>query len=84
MPQPKTANTKAAPTTERRIVEDGEIFLDRTADRSRRQTRSALDAVSVTCVGPGQTGINGKALAADEPGWGLAWELTAQNGGPAN
>src|SRR3989442_15596212 len=47
---------------ERRIVEDGEIFLDRAAGRSRRQTRGTLDAIAVAGVGLDQTGIDGKAL----------------------
>src|SRR5438552_173635 len=49
-----------------RIVEDGEILLDRTAGRIRWQTRGTLDAVAVAGVGLDQAGIDGKALAADQ------------------
>src|SRR5256885_13546560 len=49
-----------------RIVEDGEILLDRTAARIRWQTRGTVDAIAVAGVGLDQAGINGKALAADQ------------------
>src|SRR4030081_1771639 len=49
-----------------RIVEDGEILLDRTAGRIRWQTRGTVDAIAVAGVGLDQAGINGKALAADQ------------------
>jgi hypothetical protein len=49
---------------ERCIVENGEIFLDRTAGRSRWQTRGTLDAIAVAGIGLDQTGIDGKAFAA--------------------
>ena len=52
--------------TERGIVEDGEVFLDRTARRLRRQTRGTLDPSAVAGIGRDQAGIDGKAFAADQ------------------
>ena len=51
---------------ERRIIEDGQILLDRTAGGIRRQTRSTLDAVAIAGVGLDQAGIDGKAFATDQ------------------
>ena len=53
-------------TAKRRIIKHGKIFLDRATSRSWRQTRSSLDAGAVTGVGLDQTGIDGKAFAADQ------------------
>ena len=50
------------------IVEGGEIFLDGTPGRGRRQTRGALDAIAVTGVSLDQTGVDGKAFTADQSG----------------
>ena len=51
---------------ERGVIDDGEIFLDRAACCIRRQTRSTLDTDAVAHVGCNQTGIDGKAFAADQ------------------
>lgn len=49
------------------IVQDGKIFVDRAAGRSWRQTGGTFDPVAVAGVGPNQTGVDGKAFAADQP-----------------
>jgi hypothetical protein len=49
------------------IVEHGEIFLDCTPGRIRWQTRGPFNAGAVASVGLDQTGIDGKAFAADQP-----------------
>src|SRR5215207_8146665 len=53
--------------TERGIVENRDIFLDSSADRIGRQASSAFDAGPIAGVGLDQTGIDSKALAADQP-----------------
>ena len=50
----------------RRVIEDGEVFLDRSVCCIGRQTRSTFDAGTVAGVGCNQTGIDGKAFAADQ------------------
>jgi hypothetical protein len=56
----------SARPAKRRIVEHSEIFLDRAPGRTGRQTRSTFDAGAVAGVGLDQTGIDGKAIAADQ------------------
>jgi len=51
--------------TERRIIEDGEIFRDGASRRFRRQTRGAFDAVAVAGVGLDQAGVDSKPFATD-------------------
>lgn len=52
---------------ERRIVESGEIFLDRTARCIRRQAPGTLDTVAIPRVRVDQTGVDRKAFAAHQP-----------------
>jgi hypothetical protein len=52
--------------TERRIVEDGEIFRDSASRCLRRQTRGAFDTVAVAGVGLDQAGVDCKAFATDQ------------------
>jgi hypothetical protein len=54
-------------STKRRIVEDGEIFLNCPSRCFRRQTCSTFDAVAVAGVGLDQTGVDGKAFVTDRP-----------------
>ena len=49
------------------IVQDGKIFVDRAAGRSWRQTGGTFDPVAVAGVGLNQTGVDGKAFAANQP-----------------
>ena len=49
------------------VVKDGKIFVDRAAGRSWRQTGGTFDPVAVAGVGLNQTGVDGKAFAADQP-----------------
>src|SRR5690242_10959599 len=49
------------------VVQDGKIFVDRAACRSQRQTGGTFKAVAVAGVGLDQTGVDGKAFAADQP-----------------
>src|SRR5262245_58040608 len=55
-----------AGSTKRRIVEDGEIFLDSASRRFRRQTRGPFDAIAVAGVGLDQAGVDSKAFATDQ------------------
>ena len=52
--------------TERRIVEDGEIFLDSASRCLGWQPRGAFDAVAVTGVRLDQAGVDSKAFATDQ------------------
>jgi hypothetical protein len=51
---------------ERGVIQDGEIFSDRTAACLRRQTGSTFDRGAVAGIGLDQAGIDGEAFAADK------------------
>src|SRR5262245_66339167 len=53
-------------SSERRIVEHGEILIDGPAGQLGRQTLGSLDALLPVGLGLDQAGIDGKALAADQ------------------
>jgi hypothetical protein len=55
--------------TECCIVKGGEIFLDSATGRGQRHTHGALGAIAVTGVRLDQTGVDDKALTADQSGF---------------
>src|SRR4029434_3579939 len=53
-------------SSERRIVEYGEILVDGPAGQLGWQTLGSLNTLLPVCLGPDQAGVDGKALAADQ------------------